>query len=227
MTTKSQKLFKTIVPRPSIVLDNSKIISNSQKRISKSRFTRPAIIGKTIQNKINESKKLQKLKRLNILDFGNKLKLYDEIEKKQKEKVILEKRTQQLDEIYYDYDKNNRKKIMNSFSGNRADLLKNKICFVKGIVDFVYPKLVLNKMVFLNDLKEKKFIEGRQKLQKDLISKYYISKHRNPEQNANLSKFSFGELELIRPRNNFVDIKKILINKCIVSKLTYDYDYFQ
>ena len=229
INAKSQKLFNTVIPRPSFIFDNSKIQSTSKKKkIAKSRFSKPVIIGKTIQNKINESKKLQKLKRLNILDFGNNLKLYDEIEKKQKEKAIIEKRTKQLDEIYYDYDKQNRKKIMNSFSGNRADLLRNKICFVKGIVDYLYPKLVLNKMVFLNEMKEKKFKEGKIKLQKDLISKYYITKHRNPQQNANLSKFSFaGDLELIRPRENFIDLKKALINKCIVSKLTYNYDYIQ
>ena len=115
---------------------------------------------------------------------------------------------------------------MNSFSGNRADLLRNKIFFVKGIVDYIYPKLVLNKMVFLNEMKENKFREGRKDLQKELISKYYKSKHRNPEQNATLSKYLYaGDLEIIRPRNNFIDLKKTLINKCIVSKLTNNYDY--
>lgn len=223
--TKSQKIFNTIIPRSKIINENIKTDITS-KRISESRLSRPVVIGKTIQNKIKESKKSQKLKRLNILDFGNNLKLYDEIEKKQKEKVILEKRTRQLDEIYFDYDVKNRKKIMNSFSGNRADLLRNKIFFVKGIVDYIYPKLVLNKMVFLNEMKENKFREGRKDLQKELISKYYKSKHRNPEQNATLSKYLYaGDLEIIRPRNNFIDLKKTLINKCIVSKLTNNYDY--
>ena len=144
--SKSEKIFKTIMVNSTyrnkykytIDFNNNK----STKKISHSRFTKPVIVGKTIENKLKESKKMQQLKRINILDFGNNLKLYDEIEQKQKEKAILDKRTKQLDEIYYDYDKRNRKKIMNSFSGNSADLLRNKVIFVKGIIDYLYPKLV-------------------------------------------------------------------------------------
>ena len=41
-----------------------------------------------------------------------------------------------------------------------------------------------------------------------------------------MSKYLYGgDLEIIRPRDNFIDLKKTLINKCIVSKLTYNYDY--
>ena len=225
--TKSEKIFKTMMVNSTknkykIDFNNNK----SRKKISHSRFTKPVIVGKTIENKIKESKKMQKLKRINIFDFGNNLKLYDEIEKKQKEKAILEKRTKQLDEIYYDYDKKNRKKIMNSFSGNSADLLRNKIIFVKGIIDYLYPKLVLNKMEFINDMKEKNYKEGRKQIQQDLKGKIYVSKHKNPEQTVAMSKYLYGgDLEIIRPRDNFIDLKKTLINKCIVSKLTYKYDY--
>ena len=225
---KSEKIFKTIMVSSSyknkytIDFNNNK----SRTKISHSRFTKPVIVGKTIENKLKESKKMQKLKRINILDFGNKLKLYDEIEQKQKEKVILDKRTKQLDEIYYDYDKKNRKKIMNSFSGNSADLLRNKVIFVKGIIDYLYPKLVLNKMDFINEMKDKNYKEGRKQIQQELQGKIYISKHKNPEQTVAMSKYLYGgDLEIIRPRDNFIDLKKTLINKCIVSKLTYNYDY--
>ena len=228
--SKSEKIFKTIMVNSTyrnkykytIDFNNNK----STKKISHSRFTKPVIVGKTIENKLKESKKMQQLKRINILDFGNNLKLYDEIEQKQKEKAILDKRTKQLDEIYYDYDKKNRKKIMNSFSGNSADLLRNKVIFVKGIIDYLYPKLVLNKMDFINEMKDKNYKEGRKQIEQELQGKIYISKHKNPEQTVAMSKYLYGgDLEIIRPRDNFIDLKKTLINKCIVSKLTYNYDY--
>ena len=229
LSAKNNKLFKTIMSNSTHFKNKYQIdISNNKfkKKFSESRFTKPVIISKTIENKIKESKKSQKLKKINILDFGNYLKLYDEKEQKQKEKVILEKRSKELDDIYSDYDKKNRKKIMNSFSGNRADLLKNKIVFVKGIVDYLYPKLVLNKMDFINDMKERNYKEGRKQMQKDLKCKYYITKHRNPEQTSAMSKYLYGgDLDIIRPRDNIIDLKKTFINKCIVSKLTHNYDY--
>ena len=160
------------------------------------------------------------------MDFGNNLKIYDENEKKNKKKAVLEKRTRQLDEIYFDYDKSNRNHIMNSFSGNSATLLKNKVCFVKGIVDYLYPKLVLKKMEFINGIKEKKYKVERDQLHKGVIGKYYTTKHRNPEQNATISKYLYGgDLEIIRPRDYFLKPKNTLINNCKVMKLTNKYDY--
>ena len=227
LTLKKHKILKNIFQNSIFRDKNKKIDDNLNKtKISKSVFNKPLLLSKNIENKIKESKKSQKLKKINILDFGNNLKLYDEEEKKNKEKTIIEKRTRELDEIYYDYNKSNQNYIMNSFSGNRADLLKNKVCFVKGIVDYLYPKLILQKMEFLNGLKEKKYKDNRMNLKYVKKGKYYIVKHRSPEQNAAISKYLYGgDLEIIRPRNNFIKIKKTLINKCKVSKLTNKYDY--
>lgn len=222
--TKSNKIIRTIMANSNYKCKTEN--NKSLKKIAGSIFTKPIIVNKTIENKIKESKRMQKLKKLNILDFGNNLKLYDEIEKRQKEKAILEKRTKELNEIYFDYDKKNRKIIMNSFSGNRADLLRNKIFFVKGIVDFLYPKYVLTKLNFINEIKENNYKEGRKEMKQNLRSRFYISKHRNPQQTVAMSKYLCGgQLDIIRPRENFIDLKKTLINKCIVSKLTKDYDY--
>ena len=220
---KKNKILKNIVHNT----NKTKINDNSNKKIiSKSLFNKPLIISRNIENKIKESNKSERRKKINILDFGNKLKLYDENEKKNKEKRIIEKRARELDEIYYDYDKSNQHHITNSFSGNRADLLKNKVCFVKGIVDYLYPKLILQKMEFIQGMKQKNYKENRQNLQHVKKGKYYIIKHRSPEQNAAISKYLYGgDLEIIRPRNNFIKIKKTLINKCKVSKLTNNYDY--
>ena len=225
LSPKKKRFFKTIISyknKPRISVDNK-----YRKIISEGTLNKQFIDRKTIENKIKESKKSKRLKKINILDFGNNLKLYDEVEQKNKEKTILEKRARQLDEIYYDYDKSNTKHIMNSFSGNSPNLLKNKVCFVKGIMDYLYPKLVLQKMEVLNEIKKKQFKEGKKYLQQNNKNEeYYISKFRNPEQNANMSKYLFGgDLQIIRQKDNSFKGKKILINKCKVSKLLKNYDY--
>ena len=227
LSIKKHKILKIILPNSNIIKNKNKQSLNIQKKnISKSLFNKPVILSKTIKDKIKKFKESKKLKKINILDFGNNLKLYDDIEKQQKEKTILEKRERQLNEIYYDYDKSNQKQIMNSFSGNRADLLKNKVCFVKGIVDYLYPKLILQKMDFINKMKEQNYKKEDIMMKKALIGKYFITRHRNPEQNATLSKYVYGrDLDILRARDNFILSKKILINRCKVSKLTYDYDY--
>ena len=221
------KILKKILPVSNIFKNKIKKNNNiKMKKISKSLFNRPVINSKIIEKKIKESKKTEKLKNINIFDFGNNLKLYDEAEKMRKEKIILEKINKQLNEIYYDYDKSNKNSIMNSFSGNSAHLLKNKICFVKGIVDYLYPKLILQKIGFFNDIKTKQYKIEKINLQKTLRHKYYKTKHRSPEENAAISKYIYGgNSEIIRPKKYFFEPKKTLINKCKVLKLTYDYDY--
>ena len=226
-TTRFYNPLKKILPVSNIFKNKIRKNNNiKMKKISKSLFNRPVINSKTIEKKIKESKKAEKLKNINIFDFGNNLKLYDEEEKRRKEKKILEKINNQLNEIYYDYDKSNKNAIMNSFSGNSANLLKNKICFVKGIVDYLYPKLILQKIDFFNDIKAKQYKIDIKNLHKSLRYKYYKTKHRSPEENAAISKYIFGgNSEIIRPRKFFFEPKKSLINKCKVLKLTYDYDY--
>ena len=223
LSQEKQRYFKTIFAyknKPQINPDKLR-----RKIISNSTLNKPVIMGKTIEQKIKESKKSQRLKKINILDFGNNLKLYDEEEQKNKEKKILEKRAKELNDIYYDYDKSNSKQIMNSFSGNSPTLLKNKVYFVKGIMDFLYPKLVLQKMSFLHEMKVKKFKEGRENVVFNRQKNYYISKFRNPEQNAAISKYLYGgEYEIIRQKKR-LKTKEILINKCKVSKLSRDCDF--
>jgi len=191
------------------------------RKISESLLNRPVILGRTIEKKIRESKKSQRLKRIDMLDFGKNLKLYDPIEKKHKFKIIVEKRQKQLEELYYDYDKKNKKFIKNSFSGNRTDLLKNKIFFVKGIVDYLYPKAVLNRVDCENEIKQSKFKDERKHLQESQKGKFFSLKHKNPEQNAAMSKYLYGEYL----DDSLIKNKKTLVNKCIVSKLLNDYDF--
>jgi hypothetical protein len=195
--------------------------NNYLKKVSKSILNRPVILGRTIEKKIRDSKRSQRLKRVDMLDFGKNLKLYDSIEKKHKFRIIVEKRKKQLEELYYDYDKKNRHIIKNSFSGNRTDLLKNKIFFVKGIVDYIYPKAVLNRVDCENELKISKYKDERKQLEESQKGKFFSLKHKNPEQNAAMSKYLYGEYL----DDSLIKSKKTLVNKCIVSKLLNDYDF--
>jgi hypothetical protein len=195
--------------------------NNYLKKASKSILNRPVILGRTIEKKIRDSKRSQRLKRVDMLDFGKNLKLYDSIEKKHKFRIIVEKRKKQLEELYYDYDKKNRHIIKNSFSGNRTDLLKNKIFFVKGIVDYIYPKAVLNRVDCENELKISKYKDERKQLEESQKGKFFSLKHKNPEQNAAMSKYLYGEYL----DDSLIKSKKTLVNKCIVSKLLNDYDF--
>ena len=192
---------------------------NIKKIIAKSRLTAPII-------NLKKAKILkEKLKHLNILDFGNNLKIYDEKEKKFKQKVILDKFERQLEEIYYDYDKNNKKVIINSFSGNSADLLRNKISFVTGIMNYLYPKIVLNKVEFLKKMKNKELKEEKIQLEYDLKGKLYNLKHKNPKENSAISKFFYmDDIENIK-YGKYLTRPKMMINNNIISKLKYEYDF--
>ena len=225
LSQKKQKTFNTLFLDSSSILNSPKIFNNNKyirkiSQISHSSFSRPFSI---IKKELITSKKL---KRINILDFGNNLKLYSPYEKKHKNKSILEKRKKQFDELYYDYDKKNKKIILNSFSGNRADLLKNKIYFVKGIVDYLYPKVIIKKMDILTEIKHKRYDKEIAKLEANPKKKFFTLKHKSPDQKAAISKYLYEkELETIKPNKNLIKSKKNLINKKIVSKLLKLYDF--
>lgn len=188
---------------------------------------------KTIKSKLNRpviNMKLariikDKLKHLNILDFGSNLKIYDEKEKRFKKKVILDKFDKQLDEIYYDYDKSNKKVIINSFSGNNADLLRNKVSFVTGIMNYLYPKIVLNKMEFLKKMKHKELREEKIQLDYDLKGVYYNLKHKNPKENAAISKYFYLDDFDNLKYGKYLNRPKTIVNNNVISKLKYEYDF--
>jgi hypothetical protein len=188
---------------------------------------------KTIKSKLNravinlKNAKIikDKLKHLNIIDFGSTLKLYDDNEKKMKKKVILQKIDRQLEEIYYDYDKNNQKVIINSFSGNSADLLRNKVSFVTGIMNYLYPKIVLNKMEFLKKMKHIELKEEKTQLEYNLRGKIYNLKYKNPRQNAEISKYFYmDDVENLK-YGKYLTRPKVMVNNNVIGKLKYDYEF--
>ena len=148
-----------------------------------------------------------------------------EKEKKNKKKVILDKIEKQLEEIYYDYDIKNKKVIINSFSGNSADLLRNKVSFVTGIMNYLYPKIVLNKMEFLKKMKKKELIEEKKQLEIDLKGKYYNLKHKSPHQNAAISKYFYMDDFDNLKYGEYLNRPKAIINNNVISKLKYEYDF--
>ena len=190
-----------------------------KKKTIKSKLNRPVInlkYAKIIKDK---------LKHLNIIDFGSTLKLYDDNEKKMKKKVILQKIDRQLEEIYYDYDKNNQKVIINSFSGNSADLLRNKVSFVTGIMNYLYPKIVLNKMEFLKKMKHIELKEEKTQLEYNLRGKIYNLKYKNPRQNAEISKYFYmDDVENLK-YGKYLTRPKVMVNNNVIGKLKYDYEF--
>jgi hypothetical protein len=190
-----------------------------KKKTIKSKLNRPVI------NLKNAKIIKDKLKHLNIIDFGSTLKLYDDNEKKMKKKVILQKIDRQLEEIYYDYDKNNQKVIINSFSGNSADLLRNKVSFVTGIMNYLYPKIVLNKMEFLKKMKHIELKEEKTQLEYNLRGKIYNLKYKNPRQNAEISKYFYmDDVENLK-YGKYLTRPKVMVNNNVICKLKYDYEF--
>ena len=190
-----------------------------KKKTIKSKLNRPVI------NLKNAKIIKDKLKHLNIIDFGSTLKLYDDNEKKMKKKVILQKIDRQLEEIYYDYDKNNQKVIINSFSGNSADLLRNKVSFVTGIMNYLYPKIVLNKMEFLKKMKHIELKEEKTQLEYNLREKIYNLKYKNPRQNAEISKYFYmDDVENLK-YGKYLTRPKVMVNNNVIGKLKYDYEF--
>jgi hypothetical protein len=190
-----------------------------KKKTIKSKLNRPVI------NLKNAKIIKDKLKHLNIIDFGSTLKLYDDNEKKMKKKVILQKIDRQLEEIYYDYDKNNQKVIINSFSGNSADLLRNKVSFVTGIMNYLYPKIVLNKMEFLKKMKHIELKEEKTQLEYNLRGKIYNLKYKNHRQNAEISKYFYmDDVENLK-YGKYLTRPKVMVNNNVIGKLKYDYEF--
>ena len=90
------------------------------------------------------------------LTFNKRLRLFIREDKNEKTKSALQKlKEKNIEEIYYDYDKNNQKIKKETFSGNNPGVLKNKILSVKGVMDYMFPRMFMRQMHYLE--KRKKF----------------------------------------------------------------------
>ena len=146
-------------------LNNNLTSLSSFPKISKINLS-PTI--KTMKSKLNDIKKRNTLKnekkpKRDLLSFDPSLKmLNDNLELNPYNQKLIEDRLRKKKELYFDYDKNNDEFKYNSFSGNNPSLLKCKVLFVKGVYDYIYPRLVVKRMRFLEDQYRKVIRKGRE-----------------------------------------------------------------
>ena len=188
-----------------------------------------------MKTKLNNIKKRKYIKSKNkpkrdLLSFDPCLKmLNDNLELNPYNKKLIEDRLKKKKELYFDYDKNNDDFKYNSFSGNNANLLKSKVLFVKGVYDYIYPRLLIKRMKFLEDQYRKDIKENVKKLNDEFNkNKIFIKRFRTPEEKIKMSKYLLSGAysnEAIKSKGNLIKLKKILLNRHLITKLTKYYDY--
>ena len=131
-------------------------------------------------------------------------------------------------ELYFDYDEKNQYIKHNSFSGNNPNILKQKVMFVKNIFDYIYPKIVINRMKFIDQKKISEIKFKVNNLTEKFRNKYYTKKYKTPEENSAFSKYNLkGAVhdESIKAKGNFITFKKVMINGKLMTQLSKNYDY--
>lgn len=190
---------------------------------------------KTVKSEINNSNKIKhiynKKIRRDLLTFDPCLKmLNNNLELNPYNKKLIEDRIRKKNELYFDYDKNNDEFKFNSFSGNDPSLLKSKILFVKGVYDYIYPRLVIKRMKFLESQNRKEIKENIIKLNQEFNKnkKIFIKRYKTPDEKIRISKYELNGAycnEAIKNKGNLIKLKKIFINRHLVTRLTKMYDY--
>ena len=184
--------------------------------------------------------------KVNLLSFNKKLRMYirDDDSSNNNDNNAFDKIKQKnIEEIYYDYDKNNQRRKKESFSGNNAKVLKNKILFVKGVMDYMVPRMLMNKMKYINQKKEQEF--QCKKLQyknsnRNNIRNVYVNTITSGNDKALSARFSINAVGrggiinmkklLTCNNNNNGDnnncYKKILLNKNVVQSKIKNYNFY-
>jgi hypothetical protein len=164
-----------------------------------------------------------------LLFFDSSIKsLYENIKLLKNNPKFQEERKKKKDELYYDYDEKNYYNKHNSFSGNNANIMKKKVIFVKNIFDYIYPKIVINRMKFLDKKRMEDIKYQVDHLTKKFRNKYYINKFKSPEETSAFAKYRLNGAfhdENIKTKGNLIKLKKVMINGHSATQLTKDYDY--
>ena len=106
--------------------------------------------------------------------------------------------------------------------------MKKKIIFVKNIFDYIYPKIVINRMKFLDKKRMEDLKYQGDHLTKKFRNKYYINTFKSPEETSAFAKYRLNGAfhdENIKTKGNLIKLKKIMINGHSATQLTKDYDY--
>ena len=158
------------------------------------------------------------------LTFNKRLRLFIREDKNEKTKSALQKlKEKNIEEIYYDYDKNNQKIKKETFSGNNPGVLKNKILFVKGVMDYMFPRMLMKKMHYLEKKREKDFQTAKtQILTKEIKHETYIPSIQSGNDKVKLSKYSISAVGRggIINYKELMGKKKLIINHSVVKSYT-------
>lgn len=179
-----------------------------------------------------KSPKTEKKKTIETLtlQFNKRLRLFMNLEdQKQGNKKFIEIIKKNIEDMYFDYDKKNVQKKKNLFSGNNANILKNKVLFVKGVMDYMFPILTIQKMHYLDEEKHRKFkeeMERAKSLNENNIynKRIYSAKHivRNCKYKYNgafTSNFSKKKLGINKEKKILLGGKKKIMN-------LHSYDFY-
>lgn len=161
-----------------------------------------------------------------LLTFNKRLRLFLTADNDETNAKFRRLRQKNVEELYFDYDKNNKHKKMEVFSGNNAGLLRNKVLFVKGVMDYMFPRILIKKMNFLSTQKNIKF-ENEMKEIKWQNSEYYVERIKSAKNAAIMSKYAQGGAgcnESVKMKGGFFPKKKIMLGGRVVRKTIHKYD---
>ena len=190
--------FSSFSPIASNRTTKSKFL-NLKSQIPKKRNNSP----KTVKNNIE----------IQALQFNKRLRLFMNLDK---EKIVNKKYQEiikkNIEDMYFDYDEKNVIKKKNLFSGNNAGILKNKVLFVKGVMDYMFPILTIKKMHFLDREKYRKFQDAYEKAKSLNKNDIYIKRIKSAREIVINSKFkNNGAFSSDRFRSHFINKKKRMI----------------
>ncbi len=190
--------FSSFSPIASNRTTKSKFL-NLKSQIPKKRNNSP----KTVKNNIE----------IQALQFNKRLRLFMNLDK---DKIVNKKYQEiikkNIEDMYFDYDEKNVIKKKNLFSGNNAGILKNKVLFVKGVMDYMFPILTIKKMHFLDREKYRKFQDAYEKAKSLNKNDIYIKRIKSAREIVINSKFkNNGAFSSDRFRSHFINKKKRMI----------------
>ena len=113
-----------------------------------------------------------------LLSFDSSIKfLYENNNKNNRyNKEYQIERKKKKKELNFDYEEDNYYIKHNLFDGNNPAILKKKIMFVKNICDYIYPKIVVNRMKFIDKQKINEINDDVNLLIKKFKNIYYRNK---------------------------------------------------
>ena len=161
-----------------------------------------------------------------FLQFHHRLRLYIKRENNNNnnKKIINKIAEKNAEEMFFDYDRSKNK--ISCFSGNNAGLLRNKVLFVKGVMDYTFSKLMIKKMNFLENEK-KKIFELRNKKKGQIKNNFIFNKKIKSSYEKIITNNNYNN-----NKNNINDVKnllkkKIFNGKNLVIKKLNKYDFIE